>query len=102
MIERTTAILRHLLELRDAKLDASPVNNVPDYVEADEQRQALEPAKAVAKPPEPDCEYCRRKCVGVEHHAYSVLHWNDPVEVKKRDQHATEVMLKMIPFGNPY
>jgi hypothetical protein len=102
LIERTTAILRHLLVLRDAKLDAAPVNNAHDYVEADPQPQALAPAMAVATAPEPDCEYCRRNCVGVEHHAYSVLHWNDPAEIKKRDEEATKVMMKMMPYGNPY
>ena len=43
---------------------------------------------------EPICEYCHRKCVGPAHDGYSVLHWNDPIEIKKRDEKATAEMFE--------
>jgi hypothetical protein len=51
-------------------------------------------------PPEPPCSYCGgRECVGPYHPAYSTLHSQDPVEIAARDREATQVMLKMMPFG---
>jgi len=48
----------------------------------------------------PTCPYCHRACVGPEHPAYSVMHYTDPFEVKKRDEYSRRVMLKMMPRGH--
>jgi len=55
---------------------------------------------AVVPTPAPaPCPYCKRACVGPEHFAYSTLHYDDPIEVQKRDAEATAVMMKQ--FGKP-
>ena len=61
-----------------------------------------EPTTAGEARAEPVCTYCGRTCVGRDHHAYHDLHYNDPEERKKRDEYATGVMLKMMPFGHRY
>src|SRR6266487_1090092 len=47
------------------------------------------------KQPEP-CQFCGRACCGPDHPAYETMHYNDPAEVKRRDEHATKVMLARI------
>jgi hypothetical protein len=43
------------------------------------------------------CQYCgQAPCVGAGHHAYEVLHYNDPTEVARRDGAATAVMLHQL------
>jgi hypothetical protein len=56
-------------------------------------------ASASTPAPAPECEYCGPRCVGPEHPAYSVLHWNDPLEVQRRDKEATAAMIKQL--GKP-
>jgi hypothetical protein len=60
-----------------------------------------QPARQPTVAPAP-CSYCGRACVGPDHHAYEVLHYDDPAEVARRDQEATKVMMRMVRFGNPY
>jgi hypothetical protein len=62
------------------------------------------PAPEPEEPPPPDqCPYCHQTpCIGPTHHGYSTLHFMDPLEIEKRDKEATAVMLKMMPFKNPY
>jgi hypothetical protein len=56
-----------------------------------------------ASSPTPTCSYCGgRPCVGPDHHAYPILHYNDPAEERRRDAVATQTMLKMMRYGNPY
>ena len=50
----------------------------------------------------PACAYCGRACCGPEHPAFATLHFLDPLEIAKRDKEATAVMMKMLPYGNPY
>ncbi len=64
---------------------------------------ATPPAATPKPPPAEPCCYCHRApCIGPKHSAYSVLHWNHPGEVERRRVEATAVMMKMLPFGNPY
>jgi hypothetical protein len=98
LIERTTVILRRLLETRDAEQHAH------EYIEktADAHRQQAQTGgdliplddDAAPPPPAPErCQFCHQApCVGPDHHAYDVLHWNDPAEAKKRDDRATQEM----------
>src|SRR5262245_2869637 len=39
-------------------------------------------------PSPPACSYCMRPCVGSQHPAYPVLHYDDPTEIARRDSHA--------------
>jgi hypothetical protein len=45
------------------------------------------------------CGFCRRDCVGQDHPAYRVLHWDDPTEVARRDAAATALMRKRVAYG---
>jgi hypothetical protein len=96
LIEHTTEILRGLLDTRDAEqratlpaaesspFDSSPFDSSPiaDVVTIESSQPA----------PEPVCPYCRRPCVGPDHDAFSVLHWDDPAEIEKRATRATDEM----------
>jgi hypothetical protein len=97
LIERASAILRQLLESRDAQRKGQA--HIAAASEDINETTASEPATTPAPQPEPVCQYCRRKCVGSEHPAFEVLHWSDPEEQKKRDDAATAVMMKQ--FGKP-
>ena len=52
------------------------------------ERGTPEPAPGAPAPtPAPPCAYCHQSpCVGPAHHAFDVLHWNDPVEIKRRNE----------------
>jgi hypothetical protein len=111
LIERTSAILRGLLELRG--------NGQPQPQERQDQGPGLPLAQAQddgpgapsagLQSPEPvqalaaQCPYChQRPCVGPEHPAYDVLHWDDPSEVEKRAKRATQEMMHQLgkPMGH--
>lgn len=90
--EQMADLLRRAI---DPNTDHAPPTDEP--IERDDvgpMAKAIEPdaAPEPAPEPEPVCPYCHRKCVGVEHQAYSTLHWKDPIEVKKRDERATKEM----------
>jgi hypothetical protein len=114
LVEKTTGMLRQLLEMRDAEnavkvpgvagVDhiGSTVADRLEHVEGAPGLAGLTPEPTAAPAPEP-CPYCNRApCIGKDHHAYEVLHWNDPEEIKRRDAEATAVMMKMVRYGNPY
>ena len=100
LIERTTEILRHLLTARDlrhapCRPDDDDGGLLPDGAVHDVPLAPVAGSPVQATPtPEPICPYCRRPCVGPDHSAYSVLHWSDPEQVKRRSQEATAVMMK--------
>jgi hypothetical protein len=107
LVEKTTGFLHSLLEMRDAKptSDASPFNSSPIVAKP----EALDGSESIPSPPtppapapEPVCEYCKRTCVGVDHHAYSVLHWEDPAEIDKRAERATAEMLHQLGKPSPW
>ena len=92
LIEKTAEIARDLLALRDS---AVPHSERATHEEDAEIEGATSPPATAPEPaPEPVCQYCRRLCVGPEHSAYSVLHWNDPSEVERRRQEATKEMMR--------
>jgi hypothetical protein len=122
LIAETTAILRELLAMRDAeKAPSTPVLGAGDRAGGAEagaglQREALtkpsgpkdvpaavtadsEPGPEPQPSPEPDCPFCHRLCVGPDHPAFDVIHWDDPTEVDKRAARATEEMMKQL--GKP-
>jgi hypothetical protein len=58
--------------------------------------ESFQPREDVA-PAKPLCRYCgNRSCVGSDHPAYATFHYLDPIEVKKRNDYATAVMLKQM------
>ena len=102
LIAKTTEILHHLLERRDA----TPVSdNKPSaaghlvQAAASTTSEGAAPTVAPAPAPAPPCPYCRRECVGPEHRAFDVLHWDDPEEIERRRQKATAEMMRQI--GQP-
>jgi hypothetical protein len=102
LIAKATVILRDLLAMQDdettRRLPADQFDSPPIVGGA----PAAEPLVKSQPAPDPICEYCHRVCVGPKHHAYDVLHWKDPEEIKRRDAEATAVMMKMMKYGNPY
>ena len=102
LIERTTTILRSLLDARDEQRKgeahiAAATECAGVQTTAGPAGEAV--ASTVVPAPEPVCKYCRRACVGVDHHAFEVLHWSDPEQVKKRDELATRTMMQQL--GKP-
>jgi antitoxin (DNA-binding transcriptional repressor) of toxin-antitoxin stability system len=58
-----------------------------------------EPQVAPVEKPTP-CPYCyQAPCIGSTHHAFRVLHWDDPEERERRRKQATEVMLRTMAHG---
>jgi hypothetical protein len=98
LIEKTTTILRTLLEQRDTEARAAELQRIDDVALAPSVLDAAEAAVAPPSAPEPPlCPYCHQApCVGPTHDAFDVLHWNDPVEVKKRDEYKTREMLESL------
>ncbi len=97
LIAETTAILRGLLEQRDAARiitrDAGPsVDAMLTTSEGIVSTSALAPEI---------CSYCMRVCLGAEHPAYETLHWHDPAEQQKRADQATQVMRQQIGKPSP-
>jgi hypothetical protein len=97
LIEKATAILRRLLDLRDATRPL-PGSREPDTTALDGSPfDERDPAGANPRPdsgslgatPEPTCPYCHRRCVGRDHVAYDVMHWDDPEQVEKRNPKPT-------------
>lgn len=78
------------------------------YIRADRQGlkahlasgSALIPKESLASvraPAAETCRYCdQTPCIGSDHPAYPALHYMDPEEVRRRDQHATAVMMRMV------
>jgi hypothetical protein len=62
-------------------------------------RPASDP-EASQQAPEPACQYCGRACVGRDHHAYDVLHAQDPEHVEARRKEATQTMLATMRHGS--
>ncbi len=99
-------ILRHHREVIKQVVRRGGTYAATTHEPAPACKQTGAPTPHVGKPdapaPEPVCQYCGQQCVGPEHDAYEVLHWNDPEEVKSRDDEATKEMLKRMRYGNPY
>jgi hypothetical protein len=92
LVAHTSKLLRRLLEVRDneaRRTETSPT--LADQVGTDDgpayaEHASAEPVgpRASATPSAPVCPFCMRPCIGREHSAYSVLHWDDPAEVVRR------------------
>jgi hypothetical protein len=99
LIERTTEMLRRLLDHRDDETRAAepiaaharevPIAPVETAEALSDDIETWEPWRqnlghkigAIA------CKYChRRPCVGRDHFAFGVLHWSDPAEIKRRNE----------------
>lgn len=110
LIERTTTMLRHLLEMRDneqrwAEMSATyahpdGADGSPSPVGDPAQHDVPVVSAAVTPAPEPVCPYCRRPCIGPTHSAYAVLHWDDPVEIERREKLATDEMFESLRRAN--
>ena len=101
LIERTATILRTLLEQRDAEArvaearaaafqDVALAPSVQDSTGSSPSRaptSALEPQR---------CPYCHQPPASVQHHAYDVLHLDDPEQIKRRADRATAEMAESI------
>lgn len=71
----------HRAEIRDA-LHAGVSLDV--HAAAGQLREVCLPAPTAAPAPE-KCRYCgQAPCIGRAHHAFDVLHWNEPAEIKRR------------------
>jgi ribosomal protein L40E len=110
LIERTTGILRGLLDLQDAENAPQTPESMmaaasalgDEYqrehglagpsVQAEADPRGARPEPTLASAPEPTCPYCRRPCIGPDHHAYDVFHYDDPTEVEKRRVKASAEM----------
>jgi hypothetical protein len=94
LIERTSAILRSLLDARDAqrKGQAHIAATVAIAVHGPSAAPADPAGEAATPTPTPVCPYCKRACVGPAHFAFDLLHHDDPIEVQKRDERATKEM----------
>lgn len=78
------------------------------YIRADRQRLKahlasgsgsipIESLASVRTPVPEACRYCdQAPCIGSDHPAYPALHYMDPEEVRRRDRHATAVMMRMV------
>jgi hypothetical protein len=97
MIERTTAILRGLLQLHDEQeRSRAHIDAIPRETSAGAEAELLVKAEPTAPAPE-RCLYCHQApCVGASHHAFEVLHWNDPAEIEKRAAQATAEMFESL------
>ena len=98
LIERSTAIARHLIALSDQeqKSEAHIAAATAEHATNPAGPSVQAPVPTSEPAPEQDCPYCHRACVGPDHIAYSALHHDDPIEVKKRDDYATQVMRKQL------
>jgi hypothetical protein len=84
----------HRQAIRDALVSGVLDHIAPSIPVIDKRRVRLEPEPV--KPPRPICAFCGRACVGIDHHAYSTLHADDPTEIQKRhDQHAREFWMTL-------
>jgi hypothetical protein len=96
VVERLTGLLQSAIKLQDAKTAAAnqvsgagtPV--MPGAPSIQDAQATLSPAPLRQAPN--DCPYCGGSCIGPEHPSYGVLHWRDPLEVKRRADEATDVM----------
>jgi len=76
------------------KLEPPPLPSTGyPFEQAHTGRTGTTPAPPVL---EADCPHCKGPCVGPDHHAYEALHYNDPIEVKKRDDLATREMYESL------
>ena len=109
LIEKTTAILRSLLEMRDEKgkgqLLIEALGNSEGHVvhagdEGEEARRRPAPAS------QPTCTWCHKaldKCAAMKTErpdVFEVLHYDSPEEIEKRRQYNTAVMLKTMAHGS--
>ena len=106
LIAETSEILRELLLTKDAEARPKAGRTGVDLPLGPDQNagptavsQASDSGSGPAPAGSPDCPYCsdsrsRRPCVGPGHDSYSVLHWQDPVEVDRRAAEATKEMLE--------
>jgi hypothetical protein len=106
LIARLETLLAAARANRDAKLTSTqPLADDSDVVRepgkaGDAVPPRESPASAAVPAADVTCPYCRRSaCLGADHPEFRVLHWDDPDEVKRRDQEATAIMLHQI--GKP-
>jgi hypothetical protein len=96
LIEKTTTILRHLLDLQAARREGEQLRTARERADVDKgplQAGGFNADAPAEPPPAPVCEFCgQRPCVGPEHHAYDVLHARDPEVIARRDREATAEM----------
>jgi hypothetical protein len=80
---------------RASSIDAA---GAPSAVSVEPAGEAATPTSA---PAPTQCAYCHRTpCVGPNHFAFDALHYNDPIEIAKRDERATREMYAQI--GKPF
>ena len=113
LIERTTKILHGLLDMHAEEIrhvEFTRLRCAPDDIDGgptlDNASESCphdrgadtgtdEAARAPRVAATERCAYCHQApCIGPEHHAYEVLHWNDPEEIKKRADRATAEMFE--------
>jgi hypothetical protein len=85
------ALRHHREAIKAAVREGFQATTTHEPAPAPEQTAAPEAvAEPAPPPPEPDCVYCGRRCVGLTHPAYEVLHFGDPAEIKKREEDAAD------------
>lgn len=108
LIGKTTAILRHLLEIRDA----TPAHDQRDagltvQAATPTTSEGVAPTSALAPQPEPVCPYCRRpqaacdKLRAEKPDIWGVICSSHPDVVKTRDARATAEMWQQLGQGLP-
>ena len=106
MIDKCTAMLRHLLALRESRMPT--LDPADAYVIDVDEDDAVPEASTVPTRPTDPCPYgCGSldRCADLKAHrldAWQVLHWTDPEEEQRRKAEATATMMKMVRYGNPY
>jgi hypothetical protein len=117
IIERLEALLTYAHETRDlrhhveravAAEKAQPVLQAEGVTKPTSANDVPTASSAVVPAPEPTCPYgcgTLTRCAEIKetnYAAWEVLHGNDPKEVKKRDEHATKVMIHQVGKPNPW
>ena len=75
--DEVITLRHHRAEIRDALRAGPPVQAAPPTTS-----EGVAPTPA---PPPPPCRWCHQApCIGRAHHAFDVLHLNDPAEIKRR------------------
>jgi len=109
---RLAAMARELR--REPRKATTPFDSSPVVLPAPPSAEPLVTSTHTTEPattepvPAPLCKYCHqplKRCAEIKESrldAWQALHWNDPSEVKRRDDYATAVMMKQVGKRSPW
>jgi hypothetical protein len=100
IIEKLLALLHPLLDAQDERRRSeASITQAGLSVQPSAEPTGEAPVPTSEPAPLLDCRYCGRACVGSDHAAYEALHYDDPEQIKRRDDLATRTMMQQI--GKP-